>query len=148
MRSLFTEDIPGARPRNRYYSKELYLQRHNLEIQRYARKNPEDKRVIEWYTPIKKMVEPLDKNIEVVKPHMKLYESPQFGTANPHRPQHSVAGKVTEGISLSNSAVLSSAAKTSLNNNSFSRDMLCNPYFPHKPPGNMERLSGRRGWTD
>ncbi len=46
MRSLFTNDIPGAVPRHRYYEKELYLRRHLEEVERFGRKNPEQKRVI------------------------------------------------------------------------------------------------------
>lgn len=72
MRSLFTEDIPGAKPRNRYYDKELYRQNHLKEIERFGPKNPEQKRVFEWYTPIKQMVEPIDKDNSIVKPHSLL----------------------------------------------------------------------------
>lgn len=45
MRSLFTDDIPGAVSRNLYYDKKLYLYKHNKEIERYGHKNPEEKRV-------------------------------------------------------------------------------------------------------
>ena len=86
------------------------------------------------------MIEPLDKNISVVKPHqLTKHDSP--------KPQHEVAGKVTEGISLTSSALLSSAARNSLQK-SFSRDLDANPYFPHVPSGNIARLRGRRGWSD
>lgn len=101
--------------------------------------------MFEWYTPIKKMVEPLDKDISVVKPHLRQFD-PSAGP-NPHRSHLEVAGKVTEGISLSQSSILSTAAKSALQR-SFSRDMEANPYFPHFPPGNVDRLSGRRGWTE
>ncbi len=40
MRSLFTDDIPGARPRNLYYDKELYLQKHLKEVELFGPKNP------------------------------------------------------------------------------------------------------------
>lgn len=37
--------------------------------------------MIEWYTPVKKMVEPLDKDSTIVKPH-SLRESRQSGELN------------------------------------------------------------------
>jgi len=49
MRSLFTTDIPGAVPTNRYYDKHLYLERHLKEVERFGPKNPEHKRVFEWH---------------------------------------------------------------------------------------------------
>lgn len=52
MRSLFTEDIPGALPRNRYYDKQLYLEKHLKEVERFGPKNPEHKRVFEWHQPV------------------------------------------------------------------------------------------------
>jgi hypothetical protein len=76
MRSLFTDDIPGAKPRHLYYEKELYLQRHLKEIERFGHKNPEQARVFEWYSPVKKMVEPIDKDNSIIKPH-NLMESRQ-----------------------------------------------------------------------
>ena len=42
-----------------------------------------------------------------------------------------ITGKVTDGISMSNSSILSQAAKKSLSD-SFSQDINQNPYFPHK----------------
>lgn len=51
MRSLFTEDIPGAKPKHQYYDKALYFKKHIEEVSRHGRKNPEEKRVFEWYTP-------------------------------------------------------------------------------------------------
>ena len=69
MRSLFTDDIPGAVSRNLYYDKKLYLYKHNKEIERYGHKNPEEKRVFEWYSPIKRMIEPIDKDGSIIKPH-------------------------------------------------------------------------------
>lgn len=37
--------------------------------------------MIEWYTPVKKMVEPLDKDSTIIKPH-SLRESRQSGELN------------------------------------------------------------------
>ena len=59
MRSLFTTDIPGAVPRNLYYDKELYLKKHQEEIERFGPKNPEHKRVIEWHRPREKIIDPI-----------------------------------------------------------------------------------------
>ena len=39
MRSLFTSDIPGAVPRNRYYDKELFIKKHKEEIERFGPHN-------------------------------------------------------------------------------------------------------------
>ena len=51
----------GAKPTKRVYDKRIYSQRHQEEIRRFAR-NPEEKRIIDWYSPPKKMTEPLDRN--------------------------------------------------------------------------------------
>jgi hypothetical protein len=56
MRSLFTEDIQGASPTHRYYDKSIIFERHQKEIERFGKKNPEEKRVIEWYSPQKRKV--------------------------------------------------------------------------------------------
>ena len=74
MRSLFTSDIPGAVPRNRYYDKELYFKKHLEEIDRFGPKNPEYKRVFEWYSPPKKVQDPLIKNESIIKPHSKVFQ--------------------------------------------------------------------------
>lgn len=83
--------------------------------------------MFEWYTPVKKMVEPLDKDSTIIKPH-SLRESRQSGELNSSAShlnkyeKYDVTGKVTEGISLKNSSVFSSAGKGSLSD-SLSRDL-------------------------
>ena len=39
MRSLYTDDIPGAKPTIRYYDKSLIRYRHEEEIARFGNKN-------------------------------------------------------------------------------------------------------------
>ncbi len=162
MRSLFTTDIPGAVPSNRYYDKELYRKRHLEEVQRFGPKNPEDRRVIEWYNPPKKVVEPLEKDSSIVKPHNRAYQ--EHDSDNTSRLSKSVilnkidsveiTGKVTEGISLRKSSnILSTAAKKSLtDSDNFSQDHLSNPYFPHrfssKHEENPSKYTGIRDWNN
>jgi hypothetical protein len=156
MRSLFTEDIPGAVPRNRYYDKELYLQKHLKEIERFGPKNPEYRRVFEWYDPVKRVVEPIDKDQGIIKPHNrrdqlsegKLSQSLMLSKIK----QESVTGKVTDGISLSEShrsSIFGEAGRKSLGD-SFANDLAANPYFPHKYSNKHEfqgsKLTGKREW--
>lgn len=161
MRSLFTEDIPGAVPRNRYYDKELYLQRHLKEIERFGPKNPEYRRVFEWYDPVKRVADPIDRDEGIIKPHnrrdplsqSRLSQSLMLSKVK----QESVTGKVTEGISLPEShrsSVFGEAGRKSLGD-SFAADLEANPYFPHKYSNRHElqgrkqtegKLTGRREW--
>ena len=46
MRSLYTNDIPGALPTIRYYEKSLIRARHEDEIARFGNKQ---NRIIDWY---------------------------------------------------------------------------------------------------
>lgn len=50
----------GAQPKRHVYLKESYRAKHNQEILRFAR-NPEEKRLIDWYVPPKKFKQPIDK---------------------------------------------------------------------------------------
>ena len=58
MRALYTDDIEGAKPTIRYYDKSLIRHRHLEEVERFGNK---DKRIIDWYYPIQRHVEPLEK---------------------------------------------------------------------------------------
>lgn len=58
MRSLYTYDIPGANPTIRYYEKSLISQRHVEEINRFGNKQ---KRIIDWYEPLPRHEEPIEK---------------------------------------------------------------------------------------
>ncbi len=51
MRSLFVDDINGARPSHRYFDKALYSQRHSIEIERFGTNGTDYKKTYEWYKP-------------------------------------------------------------------------------------------------
>lgn len=58
MRSLYTQDIPGATPAIRYYDKSLHRYRHEEEMERFGNK---ERRIIDWHLPRERHTEPIDK---------------------------------------------------------------------------------------
>lgn len=66
------------------------------------------------------MIEPIDKDSSIIKPHSLLISRKNSEEKVPQSPvlskyeKYDVTGKVTEGISLKNSSVFSSAGKKSL----------------------------------
>lgn len=131
-------------------------------MERFGPKSPEHRRIIEWYNPPKKAVEPLDKNSSIVKPHNMANQEPEGdSTARLSKSvvlnkidSVEITGKVTEGISLRKSSnILSTAAKKSLaDSDSFSQDYSSNPYFPHrfssKHEENPSKYTGQRDWNN
>ena len=57
MRALYTDDIQGAKPTIRYYDRSLIRYKHIEEMERFGNK---DKRIIDWYKPIPRHVEPME----------------------------------------------------------------------------------------
>lgn len=128
MRSLYTDDIPGAKPTIRYYDKVLLRQRHQEEILRFADKQ---KRIIDWYHPLARHVEPIEKQSFALKtsfynPNTQEQTSP---TLSPSKRVNRVAGKITEEeLPMTKSAVLEQSGLSSLSQ----QDLDVSPYFPHK----------------
>jgi hypothetical protein len=59
MRSLFVDDIYGARPRHRYFEKALYREQHQNEIDRFGPQGRDYKKSYDWYHPTERHVEPI-----------------------------------------------------------------------------------------
>jgi hypothetical protein len=127
MRSLYTNDIPGATPTIRYYDKSLIRAKHQEEIARFGDKQ---KRIIDWHTPRQIHQEPLERqdfpiNASLFDPKMTRQKSMSLATT---KKAPEVTGKVTEGMNMSNSTVLSQSGLHSLQEKEIDRS----PYFPHK----------------
>ena len=127
MRSLYTNDIPGATPAIRNYQKSLIRERHQEEIERFGDKQ---RRVIDWHTPRERHMEPLERhdfpiNASLFDPKMVRQKSMPIPNSNKLA---NVTGKVTEGLNMSRSTVLSQSGMNSLDKKEIDRS----PYFPHK----------------
>jgi hypothetical protein len=61
LRSLYVDDIPGAKPVKRVYDKSLIRRRHEEEMFRFGR---EEKRQIDWHVLPRTHVEPMDRKDE------------------------------------------------------------------------------------
>jgi hypothetical protein len=127
MRSLYTNDIPGATPTIRYYQKSLIRERHEEEMARFGDKQ---RRVIDWHTPRERHTEPLERhdfpiNASLFDPKMLRQRSMSLATS---RKLPDVTGKVTEALSMTKSTVLSQSGLNSLQKKEIDRS----PYFPHK----------------
>lgn len=148
MRSLYTEDIPGAKPTIRYYDKSLIRYRHIEEIDRFGNKQ---KRIIDWYEPLKRHVEPIDNHEFPLKTSFYNPNTNQqtLPSLSPSKIHPKVTGKVTEGEgNLSKSLILSQSGMSSLSQ----RDLDYSPYFPHKyrdyDREYPNKWTGRREWRE
>ena len=95
MRSLYTNDIPGALPTIRYYEKSLIRARHEEEIARFGNKQ---NRIIDWYQPREKHVEPIDKDLFPINTsHFHPIKLEQTVTSLNSSKVLPVTGKVTQG---------------------------------------------------
>lgn len=148
MRSLYTYDIPGANPTIRYYDKSLIRHRHEEEIDRFANKQ---KRIIDWYHPLARHVEPVDK--DSFPTNTTLFD-PKLTRQMPHalsssRTLPNVTGKVTElDVSMSKSSILTQSGRKSLDASNLDNS----PYFPHKyrdyDREYPNKWTGKREWRD
>ena len=118
MRSLYTEDIPGANPQIHYYNKSLIRHRHLEEVERFGNKQ---KRVIDWYHPRPRHQEPIDRDEFPTNPSLFLPQAPQLklqhSVLGSSRTIPAVTGKVTDtSKALTKSSILSQSGRTSLQN--------------------------------
>lgn len=95
MRSLYTDDIPGANPAIRYYEKSLIRYRHEEEINRFGNKKS---RVIDWYHPKDRHVEPIDKETFPINTSRFYPKKPELSSSmslSSSRTLPKVTGKIT-----------------------------------------------------
>lgn len=67
MRSLFVDDIYGARPSHRYFDKSLYRERHDSEIDRFGPNGKDYKKSYDWYQSLSRHIEPIERKDFPVK---------------------------------------------------------------------------------
>ena len=67
MRSLYVDDIAGklsnytgTKPKKLVFDKSIYRAKHQEEISRHGR-NPEEKRIIDWYLSPRRPYQPVDR---------------------------------------------------------------------------------------
>ena len=158
MRSLYNEDIPGtimimrgAKPVKRVYDKSLIRARHNEEIDRFG-SNPEH-RIIDWYYPVKKVPEPLDRQDDAQWRTKKTLQR-AFQINEKDLSKSTALEKLirTESLGsveprLQKSSILSGSGQKSLNTSIHD-----DPYFPHRyidsKGGEKNKWSGTRSWVD
>ena len=149
MRSLYTQDIPGASPQIHYYNKSLIRHRHLEEVERFGNK---EKRIMEWYKPLPRHQEPIDKEEFPTNTSLFLPQAPalkqQHSVLGSSRTVPKVTGKVTDTPkALTKSSILSQSGRTSLQNQ---EDLDDSPYFPHKyrdyDREYPNKWTGRREW--